>query len=507
MNTIIQSPVVVIGSGLAGLVTALQLAPLPVLLLTQEKLGGETSTYYAQGGIAAASYEEKDSSDHIKDTLIAGAGLCDQQAVITILNEGRQAITTLEKYNVEFDHDFNGKPKLGLEGAHSHRRIFHIHGDATGRGMIEALTHVVLKTPSITIIENAIAVRLLKKKNKVQGLIAQIDGQFKLIAALNIVLATGGIGGLFEESTNPLKNFGQGLILAAEIGAELADLEFIQFHPTTLDIPVFPRILISEAVRGEGAILVNSDNQRFLADTKGQELAPRDVVARAIYNQLFQEKKVYLDARSSLGEGFASRFPTINQLCKNVGINPAIDLIPVKPVEHFHMGGIRTNIDGETSVSGLWAVGEVASTGLHGANRLASNSLLEATVMAMRAAKAILQKKSDQICLEDVPIPHFVITDTLLDVKDIMQHHLNIIRDEKSLKSAIRQLVYLIKKADQNYSVLHSEHIALMIAVSALLRKESRGAHYRQDFPQTLPETNRSFLHFDQAYQYAKKIL
>lgn len=508
MKSVMQSPVVVIGSGLAGLMTALQLAPLPVLLLTQGRLGLETSSIYAQGGIAAASDEEKDSSAHIKDTLKAGAGLCDPKTVETLLNEGKQAIAVLEKYGVVFDHDRSGKPKLGLEGAHSHRRIFHIHGDATGRGIIEALTKAVLQTASITVVENAVAVRLLKNQDKIEGVIAKIEGQFRSIGTSTIILATGGIGGLFEESTNPLQNYGQGLILAAEVGAVLADLEFIQFHPTALDVPVFPKILISEAVRGDGAVLINSDHQRFLADIEGQELAPRDVVARAIYHQISQGKKVYLDARKALGERFKTRFPTINRLCRQVGIDPLHDLIPVTPVEHFHMGGVVTNLDGETTVKGLWAVGEVASTGLHGANRLASNSLLEATVMAMRAAKAILCHDSavhdgkNAVCETDL-----VISDNLSVVKKIMQKDLNIIRNQDSLRSAIQQLLVLVDEHKKDFRyVLNAERIALMIAVSAFLRKESRGAHYRQDYPLTLPKACRSFLNFNQAYQYAKKL-
>ncbi|MUG08545.1 L-aspartate oxidase [Commensalibacter melissae] len=506
MKNIMQSPVVVIGSGLAGLMTALQLAPLPVLLLTQGKIGQETSSIYAQGGIAAASHEEKDSSAHIEDTLRAGAGLCDQKAVATILDDGRKAIEVLEKYGVIFDHDRHGRPRLGLEGAHSHRRIFHIDGDASGRGIIKVLTEAVLRTPSITVMENTIAVRLLKDKNKIRGVITQIEGQFRSIVTSTIVLATGGIGGLFEESTNPLQNYGQGLILAADIGAVLADLEFIQFHPTALDANIFPKTLISEAVRGEGAVLVNSDNQRFLANTEGQELASRDVVARAIYHQTIQGKKVYLDARKALGKDFETRFPTIAQLCRQVGIDPSMDLIPVKPVEHFHMGGIMTNLNGETTVKGLWAVGEVASTGLHGANRLASNSLLEATVMAMRAAKAILDSyPSIQSNDNEIDETGIVISDRLPFVKKIMQKDLNIIRDEDTLRSAIRQFLTLVNEHDDKY-VLNPEQIALMIAVSAFLRKESRGAHYRQDYPVTLEKANRSFISFDQAYQYAKTL-
>lgn len=506
MNDVLQAPVVVIGSGLAGLMTALQLAPLPVLLLTQGRLGQETSSIHAQGGIAAASDEEKDSSAHIEDTVAAGCNLCDFNVVQTILNQGKEAIATLEKYGVVFDRDSYGHPRLGLEGAHSHRRIFHIQGDATGKNIIEILSRAVLKTPSIQVIESASAVRLLKKQDRIVGLIAQIEGQFKQIVSSNIVLATGGIGGLFEESTNPLSNFGQGLILAAEVDAVLADLEFIQFHPTALDAPIFPRLLISEAVRGEGAILVNHHHQRFLADIEGEELAPRDIVARAIYHQITQGEQVYLDVRKALGERFAARFPTINYLCQRAGINPATDMIPVKPVEHFHMGGIMTSLDGETTVTGLWAVGEVASTGLHGANRLASNSLLEATVMAIRTAKAIRQGKFALIKCDDYEeVP--VFSDTLSFVKKIMQRDLNIIRDEKSLISVIHHLLPLIDLDRQEVSrVLNPARIALMIAVSALLRKESRGAHYRQDFPKTLVKANRSFLNFNQAYQYAKKL-
>lgn len=508
MSKILHTPVIIIGSGLAGMMTALQLAPLPVIMLTQGELGQETSSIYAQGGIAAASYEEKDSSAHCIDTLKAGCGLCDTNAVQTILNEGKDAITALEKYGVVFDHDEHGYPRLGLEGAHSHRRIYHIRGDATGKGIIETLSQVVKRTPSIQIIENAIAVRLIKKQQCITGLIAKINGQFKPIMSPNVVLATGGIGGLFEESTNPLGNYGQGLILSAEAGAVLADLEFIQFHPTALDSPIFPKVLISEAVRGEGAVLVNRQRQRFLADIEGQELAPRDVVARAIYRQLQQGEKIYLDAHKALGEHFATRFPTINHLCLQAGIDPKKDLIPVKPVEHFHMGGVMTDLEGRTSVKGLWAVGEVASTGLQGANRLASNSLLEATVMAMRAAKAMTQNVQSNFYEDDYNKDEsfFTLSDQLPMVKKIMQANLNIIRDELTLKLAVKDLLICYEKDQSENKILSPARIALMIAVSALLRKESRGAHYRQDYPKTMVKPYRSFLNFEQAHHYAKQL-
>ncbi|MDI2090360.1 L-aspartate oxidase [Commensalibacter oyaizuii] len=504
MITSLKTQIVVVGSGLAGMITALQCAPNSVILITQGKLGQHTSSALAQGGIAAACWGDDSCDNHEQDTMAAGAGLCDPKVVHDILSMGGDAISLLQQYGVIFDHDGQGNPTLGLEGAHSHRRIFHINGDATGKGIIHALCDAVLKASHITVMSDSLVTQLILVDGEVSGVCVQHGDQPIKISASHVVLATGGIGGLYGDSTNPLSNFGQGIALAANAGATLADLEFVQFHPTALDTPRFPEALISEAVRGEGAILLNEKQERFLKDYKGQELAPRDVIARAITREIQRGGRVYLDATKALGDHFKDRFPSIDALCKEAGINPAQDLIPVKPVEHFHMGGVATNSDGQTSVTGLWAVGECAATGLHGANRLASNSLLEATVMGIRVARSILAQGDKNIKEDRVVknISPFVFD--LSPVQGVMNNLLGIIRYEDGLIKAVQKLLRIIQCSKNHH---YPAQVALMISVSAFLRKESIGSHFRTDYPETLPKSQRSFATYQQCLSIAQQFI
>jgi L-aspartate oxidase len=366
--------------------TALTLSPQPVLLVTAGSLGLSGSSTLAQGGIAASVGADDSAALHLADTIAAGDGLCDRGVAAEIIAAGADVVAALQSHGVHFDRKVDGSFSLGLEAAHSRHRIVHVDGDATGAGIMRALTAKVLATPSITVMENTRALRLIRQDGRVVGACLENVGP---VAATAVVLATGGIGGLYNATTTPLGNLGQGAALAGRAGAVLADMEFVQFHPTALAVSA-PRLpLISEAVRGEGAQLVNDRGERFMADVPGRELAPRDVVARAIGSEIAQGRKVYLDARAAPGARFATRFPGIDALCKQHGIDPSRDLIPVRPATHYHMGGIRTDADGRSSLPGLWAVGEAACTGLHGANRLASNSLLEAAAMGLRAARAL----------------------------------------------------------------------------------------------------------------------
>jgi L-aspartate oxidase len=371
---------VIIGGGLAGLMTTLALAPQPVLLLTGPPLGLESSSVLAQGGIAASIGADDDASLHLADTLAAGDGLCDETIAASILAAASAAIEQLVRLGVMFDRDSSNMIALGLEAAHSRHRIVHAGGDATGRAVIRALVRRVRETPSITVIEGITAQRLIVEDNAVLGLLGHTARGPVLFATDRVVIATGGIGGLFSHGTNPAGSFGQGLALAARAGAIMADLEFVQFHPTALDSESFPLKLISEAVRGEGAILIDESSDRFMADEPGAELAPRDVVTRRVWRHMAAGHRIFLDARNAKGLDFARRFPTITAHCRKAGIDPVTQPIPVRPAAHYHMGGIAVDKNGRTSIDGLWACGEAACTGLHGANRLASNSLLEAAV-------------------------------------------------------------------------------------------------------------------------------
>ncbi|WP_137136835.1 L-aspartate oxidase [Rhizobium sp. FKY42] len=473
-------PVVVIGSGIAGLTTALALAPHHIVLVTKARLGEQTSSAWAQGGIAAAMGADDSVELHLNDTLAAGDGLVDEQAASFILSRAADAVSWLEAQGASFDRQADGTLSLGLEAAHCRRRIVHASGDASGASIVNALIRQVLQTPSITVLEGAEAERLLVTEGRVCGLSLNVAGSSRTVLSSAVVLATGGIGGLYEATTNPIGNFGQGIALAARAGAALADLEFVQFHPTALASPRTPLALISEAVRGEGAALLNERGERFMADVPGAELASRDVVARAISAEIGRGGRVFLDARSTLGHRFAKRFPSIAALCQEAGIDPARDAIPVRPAVHYHMGGVATDLAGRTSVGGLWAVGEVAATGLHGANRLASNSLLEATVMGLSAARDIASAflPSPPAYLE-APEPRCGISPDAA-LRALTTRSLGVLRNEAGLTQAVNQFRPLALTHGSDAAI-----VALAIGAFALERRESRGAHARTDFPQS----------------------
>ncbi|MDX8481865.1 L-aspartate oxidase [Mesorhizobium sp. VK24D] len=469
---------VIIGGGIAGLMTALHLAPEPVVLISKTSLGGETSSALAQGGIAASLGGDDCPDRHLADTLAAGDGLCDEKSVRRIVEAAPQAIAHLERLGVRFDQAPDGTLLLGLEAAHSRRRIVHAGGDATGRELIRALVAVVRRTPSITILEGVEVRRLLVEDDEIAGVLAVGNGDATTLSTGRVVLATGGIGGLFDHTTNPLGSFGQGLALAARAGAELADLEFVQFHPTALDGPRRPMPLVSEAVRGEGAILVDERGRRFLADTHGGELAPRDVVARAVWRQFSAGHRVFLDARRCLGPRFAERFPAITLLCREAGIDPAMEPIPVRPAVHYHMGGVAVDAEGRSALRGLWACGEVARTGLHGANRLASNSLIEAvTSAAFVAASVAAASPGTQGRLKPAIVPP---RPDASRIRPIASRALCIERDGETLREAARTLAPIAAGRD---AASDPALVALMITIAALRREESRGSHFRIDFP------------------------
>ena len=478
---------VVVGAGLAGLMTALHLAPCPVTVLSPAPLGQEAASAWAQGGVAASVGSDDAAALHVADTLSAGDGLCDAAAAGRILGEASNTIAHLVAMGARFDRDHAGALKLGLEAAHNRRRIVHAEGDATGREIMRAVIAAVRACPSITVLDGVDARRLIVDDGHVTGVRAGRGGETLDLRTDRVVIATGGIGGLFAQSTNPAGCFGSGLALAARAGAVLSDLEFVQFHPTALDAPGTPVALISEAVRGEGALLVDETGRRFMLDVPGRELAPRDVVARAIWAEHLAGHQVYLDTRGLVPGGFASRFPTITAACHAHGIDPDREPIPVRTVEHYHMGGIAVDAEGRSSVPGLWACGEAARTGLHGANRLASNSLLEAMVCARGVAASVAAASTappPSLPRTVARLPDLPSKPDPAPLRSTVSEAVGVLRDRAGLLSGIETLLPIVRGAGpQSDPAL----VALMIAVAALDRRESRGGHYRTDWAESDP--------------------
>ncbi|MGX5850565.1 L-aspartate oxidase [Mesorhizobium sp. PL10] len=491
---------VIIGGGIAGLMTALHLAPEPVLLLSRSQLGADASSAWAQGGLAASLGDDDDPALHLADTLAAGDGLCDAEAARCILYAAPAAIEDLARLGVSFDRSPDGALRLGLEAAHGRRRIVHAGGDGSGREVMRALVATVRSTPSIMVVEGVEARRLAMEDGRVTGVLASSSTEPVFFATGRVVLATGGIGGLFHDTTNPLGSCGQGLALAACAGATLADLEFIQFHPTALDGPGRPMPLISEAVRGEGAKIVDETGRRFLDGMPGAELAPRDIVARAVWRHLGDGHRVFLDVCEKPGAAFAQHFLTIAAACRGIGIDPARDLIPIRPAQHYHMGGVAVDTAGRTSVSGLWACGEVASTGLHGANRLASNSLTEAVVCARWVAESVAgspEGGGKRAMATNLPAPDPA------PVRPLLSRALGVMRDGEGLKETASALLPLVQ---QHGAASDPAIVGLMITIAALLRRESRGAHFRTDFPHHASAARRSEITLEAALAAAREI-
>jgi L-aspartate oxidase len=502
--------VVIIGAGLAGLFTALKLAPLPVTVIAAAPLGEGASSMWAQGGIAAAVGEGDSTAKHAADTIEAGCGIVDPAVARLVADEGPDRIRDLLSYGVPFDRDLEGHYVLSKEAAHSEKRVVRVSGDQAGAAIMQALIATVRATPSIRVLEGYEADDLITVNGRVEGVRlirpkALGNGSYAFVPASAVVLATGGVGALFALTTNPSYAKGEALAMAARAGAVIADPEFVQFHPTAIDAGIDPAPLATEALRGEGATLVNSAGERFmLAIDPRAELAPRDVVARAVYDEFNAGRGVFLDCREAIGPHFEKEYPTVWGHCRKAGIDPSTELIPVAPAEHYHMGGIATDARGRTSLAGLWAVGEVASTGLHGANRLASNSLLEAVVFGARVAADILS------LLPHDRIGHFVQprriqgsraadaksrSDALVQLRAIMSKYVGVARSAKGLKRALAELKALEAVAAADTVLSNMILTARLIATAALMRKESRGGHYRLDFPAANPAlAQRTFI-------------
>jgi L-aspartate oxidase len=499
---VVSCDVAVVGAGLAGLAAALASAPLAVSLLTKTPFAGGGASVWAQGGIAAAVGEGDTPALHAADTLSVGGGLAIRGVVDLLTREAPRRIEWLSRLGARFDRDPGGSLCLGREAAHSRSRILHAGGDATGAELVRALAAGVRRRRHLTVFERTRALELVLAAGRVVGVAAlHPGGRPVLHLARAVVLATGGIGRAFLHTTNPPEATGDGLAMAARAGALLADLEFVQFHPTALAVGADPMPLLSEALRGEGALLVDARGRRFLADEHpAAELAPRDVVARAIYRRLARGERVFLDARRALGDRLPARFPTVFAHCRRHGLDPRVEPIPVAPAAHYHMGGIAVDERGRTSLPGLWACGEVASTGAHGANRLASNSLLEALVFGARVAEdlaaclppAVAAPRSGRPAPARAAAVPAEAARVEAAVRRVLWEDVGVVRDEAALASALRRLEELAAAPrDPGGEVGSLLTVGRLIAAAALARRESRGSHFRSDHPTPDPGWER----------------
>jgi L-aspartate oxidase len=551
----VDADVVVVGAGAAGLTAALGCAPRRVVVLTKtgaSAAGAGGASVWAQGGVASAVGDDDDPALHAADTLAVGAGLNDAAIVELLTGEGPRRIRSLLALGARFDRGPGGELALGREAAHSRRRILHAHGDATGAEVVRTLVAAVRREPAIRVVDEAFALDLVLAGGAVTGVEAlHGDGRRVLYRAPAVVLATGGLGQLFLYTTNPREATADGLAMAARAGARLVDLEFVQFHPTALAAHSAggaggaggaagamgaagagraPLPLLTEALRGEGAVLVDDRGVRFMtAVHPDRELAPRDVVARAIWARLGAGRRIYLDARRAVGERFPERFPTVFALCRQAGLDPRVEPMPVVPAAHYHMGGVAVDASGRTSLPGLWACGEVAATGAHGANRLASNSLLEALVFGARVAEdvaaAAAAGEMDEwrgAAGQDAqgpellppprlpplpPLPEIAVdsAESVARVQRLMWERVGVERSGAGLASAAAELAVLSRRlrpprrgqtegsaadasiAAGGFAAGEARNLLLagrLVAQAALARRESRGGHYRSDYPQ-----------------------
>lgn len=506
----VKTDCIVIGSGIAGLFTAIKASEDRRVIMITKKSVMESNTRYAQGGIAAVIAEDDSPAYHRQDTLMAGAGLCSSSAVDALVNEGPDGVHELIRLGTLFDKE-DGILALTQEGAHSHRRILHANGDATGYEIVRALAEQVAEHENIEVWDDHYVIDLITEGGECVGALLQRPGGGRLFLQGDAtILCSGGAGQLFRYTTNPEVATGDGVAIAYRAGAHIRDMEFIQFHPTALSYPGAPRFLISEAVRGEGAILRNINGERFMERYHELlELAPRDIVARAIVSEMELTKStfVYLDITHESPDMVKHRFPTIHQTCMSYGLDITSDWIPVAPAAHYIMGGIKTDLNGESTIPRLFACGEVSSTGVHGANRLASNSLSEAVVFGRRIidrirkisplGREVLSVSSNE---GRVDSPTQAIVERRLKLQRVMVRYAGLRRNEETLSKGIEELKrqlpifgsVLTKR--EEYEFANMLTCCLLVTESALAREESRGAHYREDYPQRSDDQWRKHL-------------
>jgi L-aspartate oxidase len=495
-----QTDFLVIGAGVAGLRAAVELAGAGTVLVLAKREVTESNTQWAQGGIAAALSDEDEISLHLQDTLLAGDGLCDPEAAKVLVEDAPERIDELIQWGTEFDRQ-GTKLTFGREGAHSRSRILHAHGDSTGREILRALYAKTKTLKNISVREFEFSTDLIVEDGRVSGIhLINDNGEKQQMTASAVLLATGGMGQLYRNTTNPAVATGDGVAMAFRAGAEVSDMEFIQFHPTALYLKNAPRFLLSEALRGEGAYLRNLEMHRFMPKYHPMgELAPRDVVARAILHELevipVKDPVVYLDLTHLDAPHIRKRFPRIFATCMQFNIDITTDLIPIRPAAHYAMGGVRTDLVGRCTLAGLYAAGEAAATGVHGANRLASNSLLEGLVFGARAGKTMrneLRRSPAASAKLNRAVSNGPVDtaseEVIREVQDLMWRDAGIVRTGTGMRSVIEHLNRIAPRVAhpqtrRSHEAQNVHALALLVTRSALAREESRGAHYRTDFP------------------------
>lgn len=495
----------VLGSGVAGLRAALELAKHGTVAIVTKSVLGEGSTEYAQGGVAVVLSDDDDIFLHYEDTINAGDGLCDKDAVLTLVEEGPKYIRELIGYGAKFD--MHGEHfDFTREAAHSVNRIIHASGDATGHEIVRTLKDAVNNIKNIDKIENHFVVDLIVSNNRVHGIFAidELTNEPVLFHSKAVILATGGAGRIFKRTTNPEVSTGDGMAIAFRAGAVLKDMEFYQFHPTALHLENAPAFLLSESMRGEGGILRNIKGERFCHNYHSMaELAPRDIVSRSIFFEMIKTKSeyVYMDL-THLGHEFVkNRFPKIYSTCLSYGIDITKEFVPVSPAAHYYMGGVKTDLWGRTNIENLFACGETACTGVHGANRLASNSLLEGVVFGGRSAKAaIIDTKNCSIKAIEPNINEKIdfkdIEGTYSEIQEILWKNASIVRDRESLTKVIKYLNNFLSDLENKVpetrrcgELKNIMTVSMMLSLAALRREGSKGAHYRSDFPEKINES------------------